>query len=108
MSDRYDSRGVPPNVAPNPLVEAQKPGYCARALWPTGPGKLAWQWRDANGYGWTTDIAKAKVYATEWEATAVVRWISPSEVTTVPRHNGHCREWTVVWSNDETEITKDV
>jgi hypothetical protein len=102
----YPSRGAErPNVAPNPLVETQRPGFCVRSPWPDEDGKVREMWSSAKG--WSTDRTKAAVYEYRYNASSVAR-ISSGQVTTVPRHNGYTVEWTVLEDFADDAVTHDV
>lgn len=102
----YESRGEGlPNVAPNPLVEAQRPGFCVRAMWPNEDGKVCEMWSSARG--WAEDRTKAAVYEYRYNASSTARIVS-GQVTTVPRHNGYCVEWTVLEDFSAEAVTQDV
>jgi hypothetical protein len=102
----YPSRGEGlPNVAPNPLVEPVREGVCVRAPWPNVEGGIVEMWHAA--VGWTEDRTKAWIFPSAYSARAVAR-ISSGVITTVPRHNGYCVEWTIVEDFGQKAVTQNV
>jgi hypothetical protein len=102
----YPSRGEGlPNVAPNPLVEPVREGFCVRSAWPNVEGGIVEMWNAA--VGWTEDRTKAWIFSGVHSARTVAR-ISSGVITTVPRHNGYCVEWTVVEDFGPGAVTQDV
>jgi hypothetical protein len=88
----YQQRWAPPH---NPDVEAQRPGFC---LYDDHPGVFLTSFRVMPSgrivTSWSTVAAEARVFATLEEAKAISA--AGGEVVTVPRWNGHTREWCKV------------
>jgi hypothetical protein len=89
----------------NPLVETQRPGWCVLE-------ERAQEGRDASRtwvvmagttkggrrvFSLHADRSSALVYFDLDLAKADATEVGEGIVTTIPRHNGHCVEWSEVW-----------
>lgn len=72
----------------NPLVETQQPGFCVYN--PTRNQFFSADLLDCWG-----PPVEAKIYDNKYDAVRAATTMS-CVVTTVPRHNGHFREWEVL------------
>jgi len=78
----------------NPLVEQQRRGFCVYN--PKAPTHVFVQYYGPGCYLPIWGEPKtAKVYDT-WTAANAAATMLGGVVTTVPRHNGHGREWEII------------
>lgn len=85
----------------NPEVEAQRPGYCvvsttADLFLSDDPddthGLVMWR---GGRYTWCKPGGPVRIWMWHSEASAAAK-LAGGEVVTVPRFNGHHREWQAV------------